>query len=197
MRSPTYFALYWLGSLHFWTATQILNREYQRWHAERATTLLTRRKQRPLHSRHLPHQTHTQHSITLCVEARYYDPGRRRRMRRRRKRGSWEELWRTFIVHRKGGTVLPWTWTETKDSMICLQKWPRGQRIHQFSCPWHCLKKMIDLKRQSEDIMQFIAVWVNKTHKQYHETWDMYTTWLNTVESYTWELNIFICSMWS
>ncbi len=82
------------------------------------------------------------------------------------KRGSCEELWRTFIVHHKGGTLLPWTWTETKDAMICLQKWPQGQRIHQFSCPWHSLKKMIDLKRQSEDIMQFIAVWVNKTHKK-------------------------------
>lgn len=38
------------------------------------------------------------------------------------KRGLWEELWRSFIVHHKGGKVLPWTWTETKDAMICLQK---------------------------------------------------------------------------
>lgn len=52
------------------------------------------------------------------------------------KKGSGEELWRSFIVHHKPGTVLPWTWTETKDAMICKETMPRGQSIHHCSCPW-------------------------------------------------------------
>lgn len=39
-------------------------------------------------------------------------------------------------------------------------------RTHQFSCPWHSRKEMIDLKWQSEDKMPFIAARVNKTHKK-------------------------------
>lgn len=70
-----------------------------------------------LHSRPLPCQIHTQHSIIMCVQAVYFIRGRRRGGA-----GAGEELLRGFIVHHKGRTVLPWTWTETKDAMICLQK---------------------------------------------------------------------------
>lgn len=80
--------------------------------------------------------------------------------------GSRQELWRSFIVHHKGGTMLPWTWTETEDAMICPQKWPQRRRIYQLNCPWHSLNKMIGLKWQSVEIRQLFTVWVNKTQRE-------------------------------
>lgn len=120
---PTYFALYWLGSLHFGQPHKI-------WITSTGTDTslkwqrpLTRWKRHPLHSRHLPHRyTLSAQSLGAFRQGSTIEEEEEKKRGGRAHEESYGEVL-SFITGR--GTVLPWTWTETKDAMICLQKWPQ------------------------------------------------------------------------